>query len=236
VVTFLAFSHDSSILASASHKTVNLWDVENTSRYFLTVPDQDSTVTSMAFSQDSNRLAVGMYDGAMTIWNMDVEAHVYGDDACIHSLGSRAMKITHLAFSPDSKILAAVSRAPVEKWDADNEACRDTIQFWDMDSAQCMRTIDTGRMLGSIRFDDTGTYLHTSVGRFAADAEHVVDLDSEIFSPISLRAGGTWINYKSRNRLWIPSEYRPLYWCISGKVVAVGDAIGRVWWCRFRDE
>jgi WD40 repeat protein len=260
VITGLAFSHDANILASASIDSLELWDVENTNCYLSTLQNKD--ITSLSFSQDSKRLAVGMYDGTIAIWNAEVQAHmsedgtskpkakfhtgtglragrlayVYGDDACIRKLKLDTGKIAHLAFSPRADILAAVSRVAVEQWDADNEACRDTIQFWEVESAQCIRTIDTGRMLGYICFDDLGTYLHTSAGRFAVDVEHVVDLESELFSPISLRAGGTWINYKGRNRLWIPSEYRPLYWCISGRVVAVGDAIGRVWWCRFRDE
>ena len=69
-VTSVAFSHDSKLLASASHdQTVKIWD---TSNGFLqqTLKGHGSWVTFITFSHDSKLLASASRDQTVKIWDM----------------------------------------------------------------------------------------------------------------------------------------------------------------------
>ena len=62
VVTFVAFSGDSTKLASAlNNSTIRLWDVSS-SACLRTYTGHSSGVSSLAFSHDSTKLALVLYD------------------------------------------------------------------------------------------------------------------------------------------------------------------------------
>jgi WD40 repeat protein len=66
----IALSPDGTTLAmvSASGLGVDLWDPKN-GRLMLTTPDEDGTVSWLAWSPDSQRLAVARTDGSVAVWN-----------------------------------------------------------------------------------------------------------------------------------------------------------------------
>ncbi|KAF1940080.1 hypothetical protein EJ02DRAFT_407262 [Clathrospora elynae] len=68
-VTSVAFSHDSTRLASASYdSTVKIWDASS-GACLQTLEGYSSGVTSLAFSHDSTRLASASYDSTVKIWD-----------------------------------------------------------------------------------------------------------------------------------------------------------------------
>jgi WD40 repeat protein len=67
-VSSVAFSHDSTRLASASYdKTVKLWDASS-GRCLQTLKGHSDYVSSVAFSHDSTRLASASYDSTVKLW------------------------------------------------------------------------------------------------------------------------------------------------------------------------
>jgi WD40 repeat protein len=75
-VTSVAFSHDSTRLASASYdNTVKIWDA-STGACLQTLEGHSSYVTSVAFSHDSTRLASASCDNTVKIWDASTGACV----------------------------------------------------------------------------------------------------------------------------------------------------------------
>ena len=69
VVTSVAFSHDSNLLASASSdKTVKIWDA-STGALQQTLEGHSNQVTSVAFSHDSKLLVSASRDHTVRIWD-----------------------------------------------------------------------------------------------------------------------------------------------------------------------
>jgi WD40 repeat protein len=75
-VNSVAFSHDSTRLASASYdSTVKIWDA-STGACMHTLKGHSNEVTSVAFSHDSTRLASASYDSTVKIWDASTGACV----------------------------------------------------------------------------------------------------------------------------------------------------------------
>lgn len=98
-VEHLAWSHDGRTLATASGKTVRLWNADGSPR--LETEAHASSVTGLAWGRDDARLATCCY-GGVHLW--DVEA------------GARAKhlawkgSLVSLAWSPDDRVVACASQ------------------------------------------------------------------------------------------------------------------------------
>jgi WD40 repeat protein len=102
-VSDVAFSPDSSIVATAAHSTTYLWDVQTGLRLG---DDLDGTIT--AFSPNGKLLALGSSGGDMGwVW---AEVHIIdvntGNELAVMESGWMA-RIADLTFSPDGLLLAA---------------------------------------------------------------------------------------------------------------------------------
>ncbi|EGU73972.1 hypothetical protein FOXB_15517, partial [Fusarium oxysporum f. sp. conglutinans Fo5176] len=70
-VASVAFSHDSTLIASASDdKTVRLWRVDS-GEYIQELKGHGDSVTSVEFSPDSVLIASASYDATMRLWRVD---------------------------------------------------------------------------------------------------------------------------------------------------------------------
>jgi WD40 repeat protein len=108
----VAFSHDSTRLASASDdRTVKIWDASS-GECLQTLEGHGHMVTSVAFSHDSTRLASASLDRTVKIWDASS-----GD--CLQTLEGHSDSVWSVAFSHDSTRLASASDdRTVKIWDA----------------------------------------------------------------------------------------------------------------------
>jgi WD40 repeat protein len=216
-VNSVAFSHDSTKLASASwDKTVRLWDASS-GECLQTFTGHSSFVSSVAFSHDSTKLALALYDKTVRLWDAS-------SGECLQTFTGHSGSVTSVAFSHDSTKLASTS------WDK-------TVRLWDASSGECLQTFDVGKVSQVFSFGSADSYLYTNNGTIAIDMPSILARTTAaepvppLYPGASLSLDNTWIMHASEKMLWIPSEYRP--WCSSvrGTTVAMGVGSGRVWSC-----
>ena len=66
----LSFSPDYARLAAGAYNVLQLWDLPRLKASFPSPKEQKSArVAALAFSQDCSRLAAGLWDGAVMLWN-----------------------------------------------------------------------------------------------------------------------------------------------------------------------
>jgi WD40 repeat protein len=261
-VSSVAFSPDSTRLASASlDSTIKMWDVSS-GACLQTFEGHSDWVTSVAFSPDLTRLASASEDSTVKIWDAS-------SGACLQTLESHSRHVTSVAFSPDSTRLASASwDMTVKMWDASSGACLQTlkghshwtnlvafstdsmrlasaswdctIKIWDVSSGACLQTLGVGKSLYSLLFDTTGSYILTEIGSMDVsstivfDAKKVTELAQRPkHVDIGVSLDNTWITCSGKKLVWIPSEYRPTCSSVCGNTIGIGTRSGRVWFVVF---
>ncbi|KAF3049143.1 hypothetical protein E8E11_004726 [Didymella keratinophila] len=101
-VSSVAFSHNSSKLASVSEdKTVKVWDASS-GTCLQTLEGHSGRVSSVAFSHDSSKLASASDDKTVRVWDAS-------SGACLQTLKGHSSLVSSVAFSHDSSKLASAS-------------------------------------------------------------------------------------------------------------------------------
>ena len=118
---------------------------------------------------------------------------------------------------------------------------------------ECLQTHEIGSSLSTITFDPTDSYLLTQVGPItfgllssvsqSGDADAVSSAATALATTATcakeesqesrqysyrLSSDRSWITWHGCNVLWIPSEYRPSCFTMSGSIVSIGCPSGRV--------
>ncbi|KAF2825268.1 hypothetical protein CC86DRAFT_394952 [Ophiobolus disseminans] len=122
-VRSVAFSHDSTWLASASwDRTIKIWDASSGACLQM-LEGHSSTVTSVAFLHNSTRLASASWDRTIKIWDAS-------SGACLQTLKGHSDAVSSVAFLHNSTRLALAS------WDR-------TIKIWDTSSVVASIRVST---------------------------------------------------------------------------------------------
>ncbi|KAJ5379598.1 Vegetative incompatibility protein HET-E-1 [Penicillium cosmopolitanum] len=201
-VNSVAFSHDSSRVASGSDdKTIKIWDA-HTGACLQTLEGHGLPVDSVVFSPDSSRVASGSGDKTIKIW----DAHT---GACLQTLEGHGDWVRSVVFSHDSSRVASGSNDKTIKiWDAHTGACLKTleghdlyvnsvvfshdssrvasgsldktIKIWDAHTGACLKTLEGhGLPVNSVIWDaHTGACLQTLEGHYGTVNSVVFSHDS----------------------------------------------------------
>ncbi|KAF1965715.1 HET-R [Bimuria novae-zelandiae CBS 107.79] len=139
-VNSVAFSPDSTRLASGSRdNTVKIWDASS-GACLSTLKGHSSHISSVAFSPDSTQLTSGSEDKTVKIWDAS-------SGACLSTLEGHSSHISSVAFSPDSTRLASGS-------------CDNTVKIWDASSGACLSTLKGhSHWVNSVAFSPDSTRL-----------------------------------------------------------------------------
>ncbi|KAH8654671.1 WD40-repeat-containing domain protein [Ilyonectria robusta] len=133
-VSSVAFSHDSKLVASASHDTVKLWDVA-TGACTATFEEHGGNVHSVAFSHDSKLLA-SVSAGDAKLWDV-------ATGACTATFEKHGFSVS--AFSHDSKLLASTSDNSFVASASHDRAVKSdngTVKLWDVTTGACTATLE----------------------------------------------------------------------------------------------
>ncbi|OAR01330.1 hypothetical protein LLEC1_06464, partial [Akanthomyces lecanii] len=133
-VNSVAFSHNSTLLATSScDKTVRIWRVE-TGECIQTLDEFRSSVNSVAFSHDSKLMASGSDCGEIRIWCAETAK-------CVQTLHGHMRDIEAVDFSHDSTLLASAT------------SLDSTVRIWQVSTGECRQTlVGHGSSLTSIAF------------------------------------------------------------------------------------
>jgi len=217
-VLSVAFSHDSTRIASASDdRTVKIWDASS-GKHLQTLEGHSDWVMSVAFSHDSTRIASASVDRTVKIWDASSGKH-------LQTLEGHSNLVLSVAFSHDSTRIASAS----------NDR---TVKIWDASSGKHLQTVQVDRPLYDLSFDSTGHCLHTEIGAIVVGDPTTPNWTTAVTEPpppqhqcTALGSDDRWITYDSKRVLWLPSEYRPSSSAVSGRIIGIGVGSGKVWIC-----
>ncbi|EJP61379.1 WD40 repeat-like domain-containing protein [Beauveria bassiana ARSEF 2860] len=121
-VLSVVFSHNSTLLATASSdKSVRVWR-SDTGECVKTLEGHGDSVTSVAFSHDSKLLASASGDKTSRVWRSDT-------GECVKTLEGHGDSVESVCFSHDSTLLAtASSDKSVRIWRSDTGECVNTLE------------------------------------------------------------------------------------------------------------
>ncbi|CAI6332977.1 unnamed protein product [Periconia digitata] len=219
VLQLKAISYDSKWLASMSlDRTIKIWDASSGKCLQTFGGFEKEEIRCMNLNNSSTLLASSMW------WQGQVLVRIWdiNSGACLLTLKGLTGSIVATAFSPDSKWLASSS-------------IDSTVKIWDVNGGACLHTIEIGRVLYSISFDTSGSYLHTDIGTLIIDISDAANksdpatrVTSARYSGLGLSSDLKRITYDSENLVWLPLEYRPLSCSVLERAIAIVDKSNNV--------
>jgi WD40 repeat protein len=155
--------------------TVSVWDTETGDRVFETVVDPDGEISWIEWSPDGRHLAVGDFDGSLTVLDGDGDKVQVVFEPEPHS-------IEVLAFSPDGRTIATAS---LNNQDPDTSH----VSIWNWERGEVVETLDVVGA-SALAFDPTGSTI--VAGRFDGTVE-VRDVETgEPVRRFGAHAAGVW--------------------------------------------
>lgn len=199
----IVYSPDGTMLAAATPTGIWLYDAK--SSLVVQRIDIQASITSVAFSPNSNFIAIGTHEHDIQLWRVS-------DSVFLRSFKGHTDAVTCVVFSPDGELLASGSK--------DN-----TVQLWNVSSGARVGTLIghtnyvynvafsvSGELLASTSWDNTVRLWHIPDGTFVRTINSARGV---AFSPAgnAMATGGQ----DGKVRLWHPGE---------GKLLSVLDGYG----------
>jgi WD40 repeat protein len=182
--------------------------------------------------------------------NGTIEIQDKESGACLKVLEGHRGAIKQLAISHNSTRLASVSRDKTVKiWDISNGECLQTLEhhepyiiellFSDDSTCFALRLVDNTISIWDINSGTRLQTLKTCNHDFVSDVFSLPQYEGTA-SPqeithcnINISADHTWITRHDEEWLWLPIEYRPGHFAISGGCITVITKSGKTWTCHF---
>ncbi|GJN86816.1 hypothetical protein PLIIFM63780_010398 [Purpureocillium lilacinum] len=185
-VTSVAFSTDSTLVASGSYdKTIRLWRV-STGECVQTLEGHDVSVSSVAFSTDSTLVASGSHDRTIRLWRV-------ATGECVQALEGHDGWVSSVAFSTDSTLVASGSHDK-------------TIRLWRVATGECVQTLKAGFPSFCLSFGYGTSSLMTDRGAIATQLETseccptdaVANATHAVYSSFGISEDQTWITWTGK--------------------------------------
>ncbi|KAL4742401.1 WD40 repeat-like protein [Aspergillus similis] len=217
-VTSIDWSPDGRWLASGSFdRIVRIWDVAS-EHCISALEGHIYSIWSVAWSPDGSQLASGAQDDTIRIWDPS-------NGQCTTVIEGHTKRVWSLAWSHDGNRLASASMD-------------DTLRIWNPITRECTLTLDITSP-HSLRFDKADVHhLHTNIGTFNVEFAFHTPKTTDHSAPSAKQVGYglrndlSWITFRGKDFLWLPSEYRPAHsslFTTCGKTTfAIGCPSGRL--------
>ena len=142
-ITDAAVSPDERLIAVASHIGVWLYDTHTGNFSSLIAVAETGIVSAVAFSAENTQLAVGDWDGKITLWDVNIQEKFASFNAKGH--------VQSIVFSPDGKYMAASFQ-------------RGGVILWNLTTGKIHLTLLVGMTVSAITFS-TNSQMLTTVSR-----------------------------------------------------------------------
>ncbi|KAF2187665.1 WD40 repeat-like protein [Zopfia rhizophila CBS 207.26] len=213
----LIFSPDHSLIRDLFKEKAPKWITvkpgmgDKWSACLQTLEGHRSSISSLAFSHDSARLASASYDSTVKIWGAS-------SGECLQTLEGHRGSVSSVAFSHDSARLASASSdSTVKIWDASSGECLQTLEGHRGSVSSVAFSHDSAR-LASASYDSTVKIWGASSGECLQTLEGHRDWVSSVaFSHDSARLASA--SYDSTVKIWDASSGECLQTLHTGKVL-----------------
>jgi WD40 repeat protein len=148
-VTSLAYSPDSTMIASGSEDyTIKLWNIR-TGYLTTTLAGHSGSILSLAFSPDGSILISGSQDGTVRVW--DISSGEF-----LRVFKGHTSRVNCIAFSPTGQVVASASG-----WYGESTA--NSVQLWNPNTGALIRELKRPQTrASSVAFSSDGTTLATA--------------------------------------------------------------------------
>ncbi|TRX93491.1 hypothetical protein FHL15_005766 [Xylaria flabelliformis] len=248
----ITFSCDSQLIASVSDRSVQIWSIfgdlqkaiDGSWTFGVVVAFSPDSV--VAFSPDSRLIAINnRFDNELLLVSTtNFQIHRRLSDLS----QSKSARADGIVFSADSSLVAVA---------LDGEIC-----VWSVSTAQCLQTLDIKPFeVSRLSFDKRNEFLVSNIGTLRLHGEQLPNTMSDITSvtpdstsdqlPVrgslqrdyrklcvgyGLSTDKCWITLNGENLLWLPVDFRPRLFDVSGSHIALGTKLKKLIIIGFSDN
>ncbi|KAI0857364.1 quinon protein alcohol dehydrogenase-like superfamily [Xylaria cubensis] len=247
-IASITFSCDSQLVASLSNRSAQIWSISGNLQKDIDV--HQTLGAAKAFSPDLRLIAISNRSDnellLMSTTNLRLHRRLSG---LSQFESTRANKSNAIAFSADSSLVAVA-------WNI-NE-----IYVWSISTAQCLQTLDIKPFrVSRLSFDKRNQFLLSNIGTLRLLGEQLPNSMNESTSVTSdstldqlpvrgslwhdyrelcfsygLSTDKCWITSNGENLLWLPPDFRPEIFDVSGSHIAISTEAGTLVIIGFSDS